>query len=310
MPIDPRDVFPAHLGEIRDIARIAGGLSGADVYAVATATGKFVLRMQGDDRGAWSRATALQRLASDAGIAPELVAVDERSATSISVLIEGMPFAAVAGHPEHRSAVFASLVEVLGRLHAIPLDPEAAPQEDMLATARAIWTEQSRRPGFPAWAIALEARLDSTCAIIARDPRRVFSHKDLNPMNMLWDGQRIWLIDWESAGLAHPYLDLATLANLINLADGDALGLLAAQERATIDPGQQDTFAAMRDLSRITYGAVFMRLIPDLTAIAFASRGETPTLGECYARFAAGSLSPSAASGQALLGAALFKQCA
>jgi hypothetical protein len=30
------------------------------------------------------------------------------------------------------------------------------------------------------------------------------------------------------------------------LAGGDALGLLAAQERATIDPGRQDTFAAMR----------------------------------------------------------------
>ncbi len=44
MPIDPRELFPAHLGEISDVVRIAGGLSGAEVYAVTTPSGKFVLR--------------------------------------------------------------------------------------------------------------------------------------------------------------------------------------------------------------------------------------------------------------------------
>jgi thiamine kinase-like enzyme len=68
----------------------------------------------------------------------------------------------------------------------------------------------------------------------------VFSHKDLNPMNLLWDGQRVWLLDWDSAGPAHPYMDLATLANFMNLADGDALGLLAAQERTAIDDRERD----------------------------------------------------------------------
>lgn len=309
MPIDPREQFPAHLGEIRDVARLAGGLSGAEVYAVTTSTGRFVLRTQGASRAVWSRAIALQRLAADAGIAPELVAVDEGSGTAISVLIEGTPFGLAAWQPEQRSAAFASLVQVLARLHAIPLDPAVFPAEDILELARAIWTKQSRRPGFPAWAIELEARLDAACAIIARDPRRVFSHMDLSPMNVLWDGQRVWLLDWDIAGLAHPYMDLAAIANFMNLADADALGLLAAQERATIDDTQRQVFLAMRDLSRITYGAVFMRLIPDLTAMAFASRADTPTLKDCYAALAAGSLSPAAASGQAMLGAAMFKQC-
>jgi hypothetical protein len=54
----------------------------------------------------------------------------------------------------------------------------------------------------------------------------------------------------------------------------------------------------------------FLRLIPDLTAISFAGRDETPTLAECFTRFAAGRLSPAAPSGQALLGAALLRQCA
>ncbi len=103
MPIDPREPFPAHLGEISDVTRIAGGMSGAVVYAVTATSGKFVLRTE-RDRNSWNQAITLQRLASDAGIAPTLVAIDERSATSISVLIEGMPFAVAAGQPAHRSA--------------------------------------------------------------------------------------------------------------------------------------------------------------------------------------------------------------
>jgi hypothetical protein len=67
---------------------------------------------------------------------------------------------------------------------------------------------------------------------------------------------------------------------------------------------------ALRDLSRIVYGSAFLRLVPDLTAIAFAGRDETPTLAECSLRLAAGALSPAVPSGQALLGAALLRQCA
>ena len=52
------------------------------------------------------------------------------------------------------------------------------------------------------------------------------------------------------------------------------------------------------------------RLIPDLTAIAFAGRDETPTLAECFTRVAAGALSPATRSGKALLGAARLRQCA
>ncbi|HZJ65312.1 MAG TPA: phosphotransferase [Kofleriaceae bacterium] len=309
MTIDPREVFPAHLGEICDVGRIAGGLSGADVYTVTSATGAFVLRIQGEQRAAWSRTIALQRLASDAGVAPRLAWVDEARAISVSVKIDGVPFAVAVGDPAQRAAALMSVTEALARLHGIPLDPALVPPLDLLAVSRAIWASQRRRPGFPAWAAALENRLEAACAIAARDERRVFSHNDLNPMNMLWDGQRVWLLDWDTAGAAHPYMDLATLSNFLNLPDGDALGLLAAQERAPIDGAGREMLAAYRELSRIVYGSVFLKLVPDLAAITFASRAETLTLADCYARMAAGTLSPYEPGGQAMIAVALFKQC-
>ena len=45
--------------------------------------------------------------------------------------------------------------------------------------------------------------LDSQCLI----------HGDLIPNNFIHDGRRLWLIDWEYAGLGHPAVDLAMVAS-------------------------------------------------------------------------------------------------
>ncbi len=41
----------------------------------------------------------------------------------------------------------------------------------------------------------------------------VFGHNDLLPSNLLDDGQRLWLIDWDYAGFNSPLFDLANLAS-------------------------------------------------------------------------------------------------
>ena len=39
--------------------------------------------------------------------------------------------------------------------------------------------------------------------------RPVLCHNDLMPANLIDDGQRLWLLDWEYAGAGHPLFDLA-----------------------------------------------------------------------------------------------------
>ena len=39
----------------------------------------------------------------------------------------------------------------------------------------------------------------------------VSSHNDPNPANILFDGERLWLIDWETAYRNDPLVDVATL---------------------------------------------------------------------------------------------------
>ena len=46
---------------------------------------------------------------------------------------------------------------------------------------------------------------------------QVSSHNDVNPFNVLFDGDRLWLIDWEIAFRNDPLADVACVAN--NFAD-------------------------------------------------------------------------------------------
>ena len=47
-------------------------------------------------------------------------------------------------------------------------------------------------------------------AVYPRDPATfVSTHNDVNPANLLYDGNRLWLIDWESAKRNDPFIDIA-----------------------------------------------------------------------------------------------------
>lgn len=165
-----------------------------------------------------------------------------------------------------------------------------------------------KRAGFLAWATPLGAVIDAGIEALENDKRRVFSHNDVNPANLIWDGAQVWMVDWEGAALAHPYLDLATFAVFLNLSDDDAIGLLAIQEGQAINTKQQATFILLRNLARVFYGAVLFSLIPDLAEIRFQSREETPTLSECYVRLARGELDLKTSFGQGLLAAAILRE--
>jgi len=200
--------------------------------------------------------------------------------------------------------VLASVVDRLRTLHAI--DPTGIAERDPLLLALAAWKEGRERPGFPRWATSLEPTLEAIAATLARDPRRVVSHNDVNPVNVLWDGTRAWLVDWAVAGLAHPYYDLAALALFLRLEDDVALDLVARHDGAPIDDGSRALFRAMRRLTGLLGGLMFLSLVDDLSVHPAPALEDVPSLGDCYAAMRAGELDMKSPRGRVSMGLALL----
>jgi aminoglycoside phosphotransferase (APT) family kinase protein len=297
---------PARFGHIRDVTPIQLGLSGAAVYAVTTDSGSYVLRHTPSiDAAKWAQELAILRLVSDHGIAPRLEHIDDDARVTVSARIAAPPPSAVFGDPAVRPRALASVVETLAKLHALPLDGVAA--NDPLFAAYQGWRVQSARDGFPAWALPLADEIERCARALESDARRVLSHNDVNPGNILWDGERVWLVDWTASGATHPYYDLAGLAMFTMLGDDDALALLAKQEGAELTLAQGQIYRALRQLVAVLCGTIFMRLLPELASVVPARLEDAPTIAQYYAMLRSGALSLQSAKGQAMFGSALLR---
>jgi Ser/Thr protein kinase RdoA (MazF antagonist) len=87
---------------------------------------------------------------------------------------------------------------------------------------------------------------------------RVASHNDPNPRNILFDGERLWLVDWETAYRNDPMTDLAILAE--NFAPTDELKdtLLASWCGRAPDEQLRARLHVMRVLTRLYYAGLVL----------------------------------------------------
>jgi aminoglycoside phosphotransferase (APT) family kinase protein len=295
------------LGDVGSVTPIRMGLSGAGVYSVISARGEYILRVQGAevDAGFWAQQLLIWRRAAERDIAPPILHVDESHHAVLSARVQGVPLPAALADPSRRATAVADVVRQIRATHAI--DPSGVVERDGIAYARSVWETQQRRAGFPKWANGVGDALDAIAAVLARDPRRVVSHNDVNPSNVLWDGARTWLVDWEVAGLNHPYYDLAAFASFLDLGADAAYALLEMHEQSPIDDAARATFTALRQLVALAVGCVFLSLVPDLTERTAQTRTDAPTLAACYAEMRTGKLDLQTPPGRTAFGLAFLR---
>lgn len=89
--------------------------------------------------------------------------------------------------------------------------------------------------------LASAARLEAGVGAV----QIVFGHNDLLPANILDDGRRLWLVDWEYAGFNGPTFDLGGLASNAGMDADLREALLAGYFKRAPDPGLRRRFAAM-----------------------------------------------------------------
>lgn len=79
----------------------------------------------------------------------------------------------------------------------------------------------------------------------------IFGHHDLLPGNLIDDGRRLWLIDWEYGGFGTAMFDLANLAANGSFSPAEDRMLLEAYFRAPVSDEVQRSFDAMKAASAL-----------------------------------------------------------
>ncbi|MFO1406942.1 MAG: phosphotransferase [Steroidobacteraceae bacterium] len=177
---------------------------------------------------------ALVGLAAAAGIAPPMLHCDPTHGLLVTRYIEGRAW---SREDARRPANVARLGARIGELHRLDCPLSVAPRS-FVAQARLL-EAQLQAPGREVGVLRLAARtaferLASRGNVVAP------CHDDLHHLNIIDDGERLWIVDWEYGGAGDPAYDLASYACQHELDDDARRRLVEASGHAAGGPSPVD----------------------------------------------------------------------
>jgi Ser/Thr protein kinase RdoA (MazF antagonist) len=188
------------------------------MFALDTPVGGFALRLPrpgAADRIDRSDEQQVLQAVANLGITPPPLFFDAQDGTMLTRMEPGRHV-----RDRHSLRSDADAATALGawlrKLHDAPL---RLPWTFCAAEVMAVHQEPIGDPAMRRRLMDLAHRLDGSVE------RRVPCHDDVHPGNILWQGSRPWLIDWEYAGMNDPAFDLATARIELDL-DGPAFDAL------------------------------------------------------------------------------------
>ncbi|MEZ5401187.1 MAG: phosphotransferase [Bryobacteraceae bacterium] len=242
---------------------LMNGHSGALIYRITVNGSRYLLRIvtRANDT-TFPDHVACMNIAAAAGLAPRVVYANAGDRVIITDFIEAAPF--------QQSDAAVRMPGVLRALHALPPFPGRAghlntsPTFLMTGGAAAEGLLEKFRSAqvLPAeFRQELFRRLAEAKAVYPTGGSdMVSSHNDiLKPDNVIFDGTRVWLVDWEAAFLNDRYADLAVVADFLVPDSAERACLERYFGRA---PGERELarFAVMRQVVHMFYTIAFLWL--------------------------------------------------
>lgn len=188
---------------------LKGGVSNAS-FRVTDSSGSYVARVGADfpfHHVSRAREAVISRAAFEAGLSPELVFAGD------GVMVLRHIAARTYGEADVRTNA-AACVELLRRCHRglgkRVLGPPAFFWVFQILRDYAETLRQGRHrhvPDIPCWMAIVDEMEEAQMALPI-----VFGHHDVLPTNIMDDGTRLWLIDWEYGAFGTAMFDLASLS--------------------------------------------------------------------------------------------------
>jgi hypothetical protein len=251
-----REAFGA--AEYESIRRITLGNTTSRVFRIMVAGSSFLLKiiLRKDDA---TRHYACMKAAAEAGLAPQIRYACVEDKISITDFVEPAPLPADA---------LVRIPATLRALHALPPFPRIPDHINtscmfLLNKGPALdeylgrFQAANLLPGNASEELFL--RYSQIAAVYPSNADMVSSHNDLfKPDNILFDGDRVWLVDWEAAFLNDRYADLAVVANMLVANDADEALFLTAYFGEPAGEYRQARFFLAQQISHIFYATAFL----------------------------------------------------
>ncbi|MFN8475837.1 MAG: phosphotransferase [Anaerolineae bacterium] len=241
--------------DVEDIQPLTGGLGPSLVFRIVVRGTPYLLRVIVRREVMYdpTREFSCMKLGSDAGIAPRIWYANLEGLVLITDFVAAQPF------PRDVALLIASTIR---KLHTLPDFP-------FPKTGNYLDTMDGLAQRFQAANILPESATEELFrgynAVMGVYPRNdaelVASHNDLKPQNMVFDGTRIWLVDWEAAFLNDPYVDLAVAANFFVRDEGQEEDYLRAYFGEPAGEYRRARFYLMRQAMHVFYVALLMLLV-------------------------------------------------
>jgi hypothetical protein len=273
---------------------ITNGASGALIYRIELAGSLYLLRLENMERpdNDIGRGYACMGTAAEAGIAPPLRYADAEEGVAIMDYLEAQ---SIFTYPTGREELARDLGVLIARLQDTPTFPPVEKDYPSIVGELLEGLSGSGRfaPGL------LDPHREGYARLVDvyawdRD-NTVSSHNDLNPGNIIFDGRRLWLIDWEIAFRNDPMIDLGNLSNYVAQTPELRDALLGAWLGREPDRATRARLVLARQFARLAYACLMLSFSAqpggpddDLTA---------PSLGEFHRMMLEGEVTLGAPDG-------------
>lgn len=214
-------------------------------YLLTIGSKRYFVRSGSSTRESLGTNSDRERISTQFGsnldLSPPILVDDPDRSVMIMPYIESQPV------DLHQEKALGQTIELLKKLHSSQDRlPFTATPEDIISS----YIEEIKKIGFPLSPVHK--------AIIDSRPKLTFSilapcHLDIWSKNVLNDGTRLWLIDWEYGAMSEPFFDLASLASADFFTDEEMDKLLTLY---TNNPSKElrDRLQQLRILADIRWG--------------------------------------------------------
>jgi thiamine kinase-like enzyme len=207
------------------VTLLSGGITNHN-YRVDTGGKSFVLRISGDKTELLGinreYEYQTQLIASELGVAPEAIYFHEPKGYLVTRFIEGHE---IPPEELRKPENLVRVVEILHHIHALPIIPGTFSAFQVVRDYAKV--AKQYKVAFPEnfeWLFHQMEDAEAALANLPLIPRPC--HNDLLNGNFLATDQKIYILDWEYAGMGDIFFDLANFCNNHELSDQESRYLL------------------------------------------------------------------------------------